>query len=650
MKLTKKTIILIILFILNIYFSFKMLYAILLLKGIETLFRILLSFIVIIMMGIFIYLYYNQINNQKLKYSKITIVSIIYILILLISSKYILRAYKSIKNMSSNTIIYSSSLVTLVENKSYKLENIGSGSIGIINDYNSVDGNILPKEIIEKEKINNKVVEYNDYVTLLDALYNKEVDYIFLTTNYVDKFKNIDEEKYKNIDLDTKIIYTKEKSIITNIDNKNINKEPFSILIMGVDSKEKNLDKSSFNGDALMLITFNPKTLNTTILSIPRDSYVPISCFNNEYNKITHAAMYGEECMIKTIENFTDIKIDYYVKINFKGVVDIIDYLNGIEVDVPYSFCEQDSNRKWGNNTIYVEKGKQILNGEQALALSRNRKNNKDKCDSKWTQGVRSDFIRGENQQIVLKAILNKLKEIDNLDKILNILDKVSNSIRTNLTENQILSLYNIGKDILIKSNNSSLEDLIGIQKLTLNGYGKRIYDKRTNLNLYNYVLYDSSIKEVSNEMKINLEIEKPNLIKEFKFNINEEYKEKTIGNKVDEEDKVVDKKEEVKTKINEKNSIITLPNLVGKDESEARTIIRNLGLRVTIKYESSSNQDGKVIFQNYNVGTDISKIDNLILTVAKVDFEKTEENDDIKKNEENNNIGIEDITGIELE
>lgn len=99
--------------------------------------------------------------------------------------------------------------------------------------------------------------------------------------------------------------------------------KPFTMLVMGIDSTANTLSKNATgNGDALMLVTFNPKTLNATIFSIPRDTYVPIACFENQKeNKITHAAWNGENCMIKTIENLTDINIDYYVKINFQGVV-----------------------------------------------------------------------------------------------------------------------------------------------------------------------------------------------------------------------------------------------------------------------------------------------------------------------------------------
>jgi LCP family protein required for cell wall assembly len=407
---------------------------------------------------------------------------------------------------------------------------------------------------------------------------------------------------------------------------------------MGVDSEKENLKNSSFNGDALMLLTFNPKTLNTTIMSIPRDSYVPIACFENKMkNKITHAAMYGEECMINTIEDFTGIDIDYYVKINFKGVVKIVDKLGGITVDVPYSFCEQNSDRLWGENTIYVKKGIQTLNGEQALALSRNRKNNTSKCSSEYTSGYRSDFVRGDNQQLVLKATINKLKEINNLNTIYDLLEIASNNIETNMNTNQILSLYNIAKDLLSKSNNYDMTDLLGFQKLYLSGYDARLYDERTGLYLYDYVLYEESIKEVSKAMKVNLELEEPEIIKTFSFDINEEVEEKIIG------------------KGNYQKE--TLPSFIGKTEAEAKKLSSSLNLKVTIKYLESSKESGIVLYQNYSKGTDINKVSNLILTVSKkasINNNKQTNNKESEKEEveekqnDDDNLELDDITGIE--
>ena len=107
------------------------------------------------------------------------------------------------------------------------------------------------------------------------------------------------------------------------------------MLLLGVDSEYDGLaNNAAFNGDSIMLLTFNPKTLSATVFSIPRDTYVPIACNNNKQNKINSAAAYGTKCMINTIENLTDITIDYFVKINFKGVVNLVDALDGIDVNI----------------------------------------------------------------------------------------------------------------------------------------------------------------------------------------------------------------------------------------------------------------------------------------------------------------------------
>ena len=332
---------------------------------------------------------------------------------------------------------------------------------------------------------------------------------------------------------DTKIIYTKEKKVKKSSKSKKsstLNK-PFTILLMGVDSENEDLASSSFNGDSLILITFNPTTLNTTMLSIPRDSYVPIMCFaGHKKNKITHAAWYGEDCMMKTIENFTGINIDYFVKINFKGVVKMVDTLGGVDVDVPYSFCEQNSNREWGNNTVYVDKGMQTLDGEKALAFSRNRHPWPAYCGAKYSNYNSNDFIRGQNQQTVIRALMNKLKTVRNLDTVYELLDTISNSMQTNMTTNEILSLYNIGKDIIIKSNGGEVEDLLGIQRLYLSGSDAYIYDSGSGLNLYNYVLSQDSLDAVVEAMEINLGKKKPKIVKEFSFSIDNPYEEEVIG------------------------------------------------------------------------------------------------------------------------
>ena len=248
-------------------------------------------------------------------------------------------------------------------------------NICIINDTSSNEGYIIPNEMIKEYNLdnNNKIKNYDDYPNLLHALYNKDCDAAFLPTNYESMFSNIDE--YKNIGEDIKILKTETKKASSSSKSYGTKKitEPFTMLLIGVDSSKNGLGNSdSFNGDSLMLVTFNPNTLNATILSIPRDSYVPIACFAGKYeNKITHAAWKGTDCVIDTIEDFTGIEIDYYAKINFKGLVSLVDALGGITVEVPKDLCTDSSDRK---GKVCIKKGVQTLNGEEALVLARNRK------------------------------------------------------------------------------------------------------------------------------------------------------------------------------------------------------------------------------------------------------------------------------------
>ena len=576
-----------------------MILSLLLLNGIENKIRFLFCIDLILILFFFFYLLNKR--NKKHGFKKLFYKFwFIYSFLLIVLSFYIRSTYKTIDKMSSSTNTYYTSLVTLKENKAQDINDITGGVIGYLSDTDSIDGNQLPKEVIKSESLKNVVKEYSSYEELIDALFEKNVDYIFLPKNYTLMFSEHD-----SLDSDTKVLYTKSKNLESVLASNGTSlDEAFSVLIMGVDSEEESIKGSTFNGDALMLLSFNPKTLSTTILSIPRDSYVPIACFQNQAkNKITHAAWYGADFMINTISNFLDVKIDYYVKINFKGVVKIIDTLGGVEVDVPYSFCEQDSNRKWGKNTIYVKEGFRTLNGEEALALSRNRKSNSKKCSSEWTSGVRNDFVRGQNQQLVLRAILNKMKSNVSLDMISKLLSTVSDNMETNMTTSEILSLYNIGKDILVKSNDSNMDELLGFSKLYLNGEDAYIYDSRSGLNLYNYVLYPSSIKAVSNAMKINLGLIEPVMDKSFSFDINLDYEEEIIGK-------------------NETGStgIVYLPSFIGMTEEEALSKAHKMGVSVTLKYSTGIGNIGTVIKQNYLQGTDISTIKTLTLTILEED------------------------------
>ncbi len=580
-----------------------LIYNISLLKDIENFLRLIAVIALVIIALLLIILGIRFLR----KYKRVKLIVTIIIMLIFIGLEgfigyNISKVYGSIKKVSDNSdyTTYSASLVTLKDNKADSLEDIDDAKLGVLEDETSIEGSIIPKEVIKKKNLTNETETFDSYISMIDSLKSEEIDYIFLPTNYSIMFGSM--EGYEDLKDTTKIIYTQTKKVKKEKEETASTKpitEPFTVLLMGVDSETEGIGNSSFNGDSLMVITFNPKTLSTTILSIPRDSYVPIACFNNQKkNKITHAAWKGEECMQKTIENFLDIDIDYYVKINFKGVVGLVDTLGGVEVDVPYNLCEQNSNREWGANTVYIEKGKQTLNGEQALAFARNRHPNPSMCSAKWTNYTSNDFIRGQHQQEVVMALLNKFKSIKDLNTVYDLLDTISNNMNTNMSTEQILSLYNVFKDIAAKaSKNSDMADLLGMQRLYLNGYDQRIYDYGgTNLSLYNYVLYDDSIKAVSNAMKENLELKKTKAIKKFSFNINTPYEEIVIG------------KDETS-----KTSLVLVPSFVGKSLSYVNSFCGANGIKVNV----NGSGTGTVIAQSVPSGANVEDVSSITITLS---------------------------------
>lgn len=512
--------------------SFYLIYNILLLGPIEKLIRYIL--IGVILFINFIFLIGSFKFKTKAKRVVLTIIMLISILFNLFVGYNINKVYSAISNVNKDYITYSSSLITLKSSNINDVDDVTDKDIGIINDEDSVDGYVLANEIIEENKLkdNNEIKEYDNYTAMINDLYDEKLDAIFLPTNYESMFSSV--EGLESISEETKIIISKDrKEAKTESNSLSSNKkidEPFTILLMGVDSTKDGLSNAdSFNGDSLILVTFNPNTLNATMLSIPRDTYVPIACFPGQYeNKITHSAWKGTSCVVDTVENFLDIEIDYYMKINFTGLVDLVDAVGGITVDVPYSFCEQDSKRRFGSHTLYIKEGTQKLNGEQALALSRNRKTHADKCSSEWTQGTRDDFVRGKNQQLVVQGLVNEIKNLSNIDKIYDILDAISKNLDTNMSTETMLSFYNIVKDIMSQSKNS--DELVSIQTLRLSGYGQMIYDESSKLVLWNYVPNEPSVEDIKKAMKINLGLESYTMDKDFSFSISEEYEKEVIG------------------------------------------------------------------------------------------------------------------------
>ena len=203
---------------------------------------------------------------------------------------------------------------------------------------------------------------------------------------------------------------------------KEINVEPFTILLLGIDQSEGDQGRS----DTIILLSINPETKTTKMLSIPRDTRTEI-IGRGTTEKINHSYFYGGVKMtVDTVENFINVPIDYYATVNMESFISIVDTVGGIEVN---------NDMELKTATHYFPKGKVKLDGEDALVFSRIR-----------YEDPRGDFGRQTRQRLVLEAIMAKAKNPKILLSINQVLDIAGESIRTNLTSSDITQfpkLYN---------------------------------------------------------------------------------------------------------------------------------------------------------------------------------------------------------------
>ena len=286
-------------------------------------------------------------------------------------------------------------------------------------------------------------------------------------------------EAKKTVD-DSYYALDRDKVASKNTDVKvNPIEDTISVLIMGIDDDSVR-QIGSARTDALIYLTINPKEHKINMVSIPRDSYTPI--ISSKYSgkdKINAAYTYGEEqATIETVENLLNVPINYYVTFNFESFLEIVNALGGVNVDVPVSFTDINT---LGDGEVHLEKGEQLLNGEQALALAR-------------TRHIDNDVKRGERQQLIIQAIVDKAMNIGSITKYSDVIKAAGKNMRTNLKFNEMLSIAQTGLD----------------GKYTFNSY---LFDW-TDFELGDasmVELYEDSVDFISHRFRVSLGLEEPN-------------------------------------------------------------------------------------------------------------------------------------------
>ncbi len=211
-------------------------------------------------------------------------------------------------------------------------------------------------------------------------------------------------------------IVEEQKDISKNVD---VTKDSYNIYITGIDvaGPISTVSRSDVN----MVLTVNPANHKILLTSIPRDSYVPLQGegHNGQMDKFTHTGIYGVDETVATAEKLLDVDINYYVKVNFTTVRELVDILGGIEVESMYDFSA-------GGYQFHV--GTNRMDGEQALAFARERYSFSD-----------GDFQRNRNQQLVVEGILKKATSSASvLKNYTNILMTIEDYMATNMETRDI--------------------------------------------------------------------------------------------------------------------------------------------------------------------------------------------------------------------
>ena len=279
------------------------------------------------------------------------------------------------------------------------------------------------REKLDSEVGNTTPKEELDYTTLYSDLNLETVNAFVISDSYYDMSKSNIDGFADSVD----IIQTyKKKNDAASGPDIDVTKDTFTVYLSGLDNMGS--PDQQTRSDTNLILIVNPKANHIDMVSLPRDGYIPNAAYDYKNDKLTHTGNDGIENSVETIQNFFGIPIDYYARVSFNSLIEIVDTIGGIDVDVELDFCEQDENRSFKkDDLICLKKGEQHLDGKQALAYSRHRK----------TEGY-DNAGRERAQQRIIKAIINKLISPSALGYVNDLLDVAPNYVITDMPANQI--------------------------------------------------------------------------------------------------------------------------------------------------------------------------------------------------------------------
>ena len=338
-------------------------------------------------------------------------------------------------------------------------------------DKNNIE--ILMSALKKDKKVDVKVEDVASYQEAYDNLKSGKSKAMVLSGSYASLLESVD----SNYDSNLKTIYTYKIKKKNNNSAKQVDSKVFNIYISGIDTYGSISTVS--RSDVNIIMTVNMNTHKILLTTTPRDAYVKIPGGGaNQYDKLTHAGIYGVETSEQTLEDLYGTKIDYYARINFTSFLKLIDQLGGVTVHNDQAFTSLHGKFDFPVGDIQ-------MNSEQALGFVRERYS----LDG-------GDNDRGKNQEEVISAIVNKLASLKSVSNFTSIVNNLQDSVQTNISLDTINALANTQLD-------SGSKFTVTSQAVTGTGStGQLTSYAMPNSSLYMMKLDNSSVARASHAIK----------------------------------------------------------------------------------------------------------------------------------------------------
>lgn len=378
--------------------------------------------LVIVLVLMLMYVFISQFTRTHLAGK---LLALLLSVILGVGCWYIHTARITIDGISTNDTIHvdNISIIVLADNPAGTIDDTGAylfGRNGVL-DVELTDDTI--NSLNSKLGTTIQIQSFDTWNDVVGALYDKSVDAIIFNESY----RSTIEEEYLDFSKETRVLESKKftSTIVIDTADKELSKESFVMFLSGNDTNG-NLSTSS-RSDVNMVAAINPDTKTILLVTIPRDSYVNLISANGTpspgYDKLTHAGIGGVASSINTVSNIFDLDIDYYIRLNFTGIINLVDALGGITVYSDYSFTTYDT-------THSFVQGENKMNGVDAMYFARER--------YAFPNG---DFQRNKNQVKVIEAIIAKACSTKILTNYSAIMNSLTGVVETNVPEEQISKL-----------------------------------------------------------------------------------------------------------------------------------------------------------------------------------------------------------------